>query len=633
MAFSRDGARLASASYDKTVRIWSVADRKEIVTLKGHTNAVLAVAFLPDGRTLVTGGADRLVKVWDVDAKKEIGSHGDHRGAVRGIAVSPDGKKVATAGSDRRINLWETGGWTLAGSLRGHGGPVRAVAFSPDGLLIASTAEDGMAFLWDANTREIRHRLAGHDGAVTGIAFSPRGQIVATSGSDKSLRLWETGTGGELANLEDGHAESIQGVAFAPSGRQIATAAADKSVGVWSATLPPMFATHSLNGRPGWTGVAAVSPDGKRIAVVGEKYAIVILDADSGAVLTTLRGHRATVTQLAFSRDGARLLSAGRDRVGYLWDVQGSRSLATLDGHRGVVRAVAFSPDGKAFATGGSDKRILMYDLPPADAGPGELRERAVLEGHHGTIACLVFSPDGRRLASGTETVTKTGPAEVKLWDVASGAEVAGWADHTGDVTALTFHPTRSILVSAGADPGFRVRDLATLKPVLFRKTQTALTAAAFTAGGSELLTGSAGQALLAWDVDGLARTGPVRRPCRRGHRAFSDVGITGAGHILDRGGPIDASLVAGPVQCRRRPHGRPRKLGHLAGSDARRQKTRFRQPGRHRPRLGCRDGQATIAARGPRIQDLRRGGQPGRQASRVSRRQRRSICLEPGRR
>lgn len=60
--------------------------------------------------------------------------------------------------------------------------------------------------------------------------------------------------------------------------------------------------------------------------------------------------------------------------------------------------------------------------------------------------------------------MTKTGPAEVKVWDVANGAEVAAWADHTGDVAALAFHPSRPILVSAGADPGFRVRDLGTLK-------------------------------------------------------------------------------------------------------------------------------------------------------------------------
>src|SRR6185312_3327068 len=111
-------------------------------------------------------------------------------------------------------------------------------------------------------------------------------------------------------------------------------------------------------------------------------------------------------------------------------------------------------------------------------------------------------SPDSRLLASGTETVTKTGPAELKVWDTATGMEVGSWTDHTADIAALAFHPTRPILVSAGSDPGFRVWNLDAKKPIAFRRTQTALKAVAFTADGAELLTGSLGQAMLAWDVN-----------------------------------------------------------------------------------------------------------------------------------
>src|SRR5207237_287976 len=128
------------------------------------------------------------------------------------------------------------------------------------------------------------------------------------------------------------------GVAFAPSGRQVATASADRSVGLWSATLPRVFPEHTLAAGPGWTGVAAVSADGRRLAAVGPRHTILIQDARTGQVLHTLRGHRGTVVQLAFSPDGTRLVSAGRDRVGFLWDLVSGRALATLDGHRGAVR-------------------------------------------------------------------------------------------------------------------------------------------------------------------------------------------------------------------------------------------------------------------------------------------------------
>jgi WD40 repeat protein len=401
--------------------------------------------------------------------------------------------------------------------LRGHGGPVRAVVFSPDGKLIASASEDKTISIWDAATKKEKRSLEGHGEAVTAVAFSPRGQLLASAGADKTMRLWETATGGELANMEEGHSDTIGGIAFAPSGRQIATASADKSVGLWSAALPRVFSSRTFTNRVGPTGVAALSPGGKILAAVGEKHEVLLLDLETGQNLGILRGHRSAVLHLAFSPDGTRLVSCGRDRVGILWEVPSGKRLALLDGHRGVVRVAAFSSDGKLLATGSADKRILIYDLPPAGSRVSELRERLVLEGHKGSISCLAFSPDSKKIATGTDLVTRKGPAEVKLWNVADGTILSSWNDHTGDVATVAFHATRPLLATGGADPGFRVRDLSNKALDVFRQTQTPVTSLTFSPSGTELITGSVGRAMLAWDVEAwheqarfMGHSGPI---------------------------------------------------------------------------------------------------------------------------
>jgi WD40 repeat protein len=70
IAFSPDGKYLASGSYDKTVKLWSVESQKEVTTLQGHSSYVKSVAFSPDGKYLASGSGDKTVKLWSIQSKK-----------------------------------------------------------------------------------------------------------------------------------------------------------------------------------------------------------------------------------------------------------------------------------------------------------------------------------------------------------------------------------------------------------------------------------------------------------------------------------------------------------------------------------------------------------------------------------
>ena len=267
VAFSPDGAELASGGRGNIVSLWDVASRQEVAAWEGHDcNVVDAGGFSPDGRLLATASWNE-IKLWDVASRGELAVMEGHAISSRvwEMAFSPAGDILASASSDRTVRLWDVARQEETAVLEGHDGRVNSVAFSPDGTTVASGAGDNTVRLWDAASRKQIAVLEGHAKRVNSVAFSPDGAILASSGStDATVRLWDVASRQPFSTYDNRPYRYVRSVAFSPDGAILAISANPARVVLWDVVTEEIIETLTSLG--GGAQPIAFSPDGRLLA-------------------------------------------------------------------------------------------------------------------------------------------------------------------------------------------------------------------------------------------------------------------------------------------------------------------------------------------------------------------------------
>jgi hypothetical protein len=276
IAFSPDGATLASSSFDEALCLWDPVTGKELRRITGHPKLCSAV-FSPDGLTLVSAGWDGTVRFWQAASGRPGRVLHANPDRILSIAFCPDGKTVAAAGPDGTLSLWYVATGERMRVLHGRMNTNYALGFSPDGKWLASSSfHDHAVQLCAVEDARTLRRVGGTDTTVNCFAFSPDGKSLVTGGTEGQLLLWEVATAGVRLHFKT-HASTVQCVAFAPDGQTLASGHDDGLIGIWDTASGKQ--RYRLAGHRERVRAVAFAPTGKLLASGSEDMNLVVWDA------------------------------------------------------------------------------------------------------------------------------------------------------------------------------------------------------------------------------------------------------------------------------------------------------------------------------------------------------------------
>ena len=331
LAFGPDGKRLATASYDGTIKLWDVESWTERITLRGHTQNLSSVAYSPDGSRLASTSDDGTARLWEPATGKELLVLRGHDGLINHVSFRPDGQRVVTAGADRTLKIWDVTRKPGVLVLDRPETSATDVAFSPDGQFVAVSYLDKTVRLWESVSGRLARTLSGHGLPVWSVAFSPDGNRLASGAGDYhrhdaqgEVVLWETATGRRLSLLV-GHKSCVWSVAFSPDGQRLASGGGEIYGGpgelmVWDATSGRLLRGLPTPAKVGVKGVA-FSPDSSVLASGDGEKVVRLWDPKTGAIRSVLRGCSGAVFSVAFDPTGQKLLATGSELTMRLWDL------------------------------------------------------------------------------------------------------------------------------------------------------------------------------------------------------------------------------------------------------------------------------------------------------------------------